>query len=134
VDEVDSVLVVYVEDNPVNLQLVTWVLEASGRYRVLGAQDGLSGLALVQQHHPDIALIDLDLPLLTGLELARRIHQDPALTHIPLVAISASVMGHEHQRSLDAGCRAFIEKPFDIHRLRQVVAELTEAALERPTV
>ena len=114
-------LVVYVEDNLDTQLLVKWVLEATKRYKVLSARDGVSGLELVQQHHPALVLLDLDVPLLNGLEVARRIHADPVLRDIPMIAVSASVMQQEHQRSLDEGCVAFIEKPFDIHQFRQIV-------------
>jgi CheY-like chemotaxis protein len=76
--------------------------------------DGLAGLDLVRKLRPALVLLDLDLPLVDGLELARRIRQEPELSAIPLVAVSASVMHHERQRCLEAGCVAFVEKPFDI--------------------
>jgi two-component system, cell cycle response regulator DivK len=113
--------VVYVEDNIDNLRLVEWVLESTGRYRVLGASDGVAGLELVRQHRPAIVLLDLDLPLFPGLELAKRIHAEPELRHIPIVAVTASVMRQERQRSLEAGCMAFVEKPFDVVAFRDLV-------------
>ncbi len=121
-DETDAVdLIVYVEDDPDTQRLVKWVLEGTKRYTVLSAKDGVSGLAMIKQHRPALVLLDLDLPLLSGLEVARRILEDPALKDIPMIAVSASVMQQEHQRCLDGGCVAFIEKPFDIHSFRQTV-------------
>ena len=123
-DETPPLTVVCIEDNLDNLHLVEWVLEATGRYRVLGATDGVAGLELVRNHRPALVLLDLDLVLFDGFELARRIRSE--FTSIPLVAVSASVMRGERQRSLDAGCMAFVEKPFDIVAFREVVAGCIE--------
>jgi two-component system, cell cycle response regulator DivK len=120
-DETPLQTVVCIEDNLDNLRLVEWVLEATGRYRVLGATDGVAGLELVRQRHPQLVLLDLDLPLVDGFELARRIRSE--FRDIPVVAISASVMRDERQRSIGAGCMAFVEKPFDIVVFREVVAD-----------
>lgn len=120
-DEAPRQTVVYIEDNLDNLRLVEWVLEVTGRYQVLGATDGVAGLELVRQHHPQLVLLDLDLPDLDGFELARRIRSE--FQGIPLVAVSASVMRGERQRCLGAGCMAFVEKPFDIVAFREVVAD-----------
>lgn len=117
----DRHLVVYVEDNPDTIGLVTWILEATGRYRVLGAQDGVAGLKLIKTRRPHLVLLDLDLPLVSGIELAQRVRSDPELAAIPMVAVTASVMNSEKERCLRAGCRAFVEKPFDIDTLRSVV-------------
>lgn len=114
-------LVIFVEDNSDTQRLVKWVLEGTKRYEVIAAKDGVSGLDLVQQHHPALVLIDLDVPLLNGMEVARRILADPDLKEIPLIAVSASVMQQEHQRCLNEGFVAFIEKPFDIQTFRQIV-------------
>ena len=122
----DRVKVVYVEDNLDNLRLVEWVLESTGRYRVLGATDGVAGLDLVRRERPALVLLDLDLPLVDGLELARRIRQDAELRQIPLVAVSASVMRKERQRCLEAGCMAFVEKPFDVIAFTALVGDCIE--------
>ncbi|MCC6748987.1 MAG: response regulator [Deltaproteobacteria bacterium] len=118
----DLPTVVYVEDNPDNLRLVQRVLESTGRYRVLGAADGVAGLALIRHHRPAIVLLDLDLPILGGLELAKQIRTDPELAGTPVVVVSANVMHGERERCLDAGCMDFVEKPIDIVAFRGVVA------------
>lgn len=115
--------VVYVEDNDANFTLVRKVLEATGEVEVTGATTGEEALPLIAADPPDLVLLDLDLPGISGFELAARLKADPALSHIPLVAISASVMKQERDQALAAGCVAFVEKPFDIQRLRQVVAD-----------
>ncbi len=121
--DAERVKVVYVEDNLDNLRLVEWVLESTGRYQVLGATDGLAGLELIRRERPALVLLDIDLPLVDGLELARRIRLDAELKQIPLVAVSASVMRKERQRCLEAGCMAFVEKPFDVIAFTELVSD-----------
>jgi len=119
--QAEPTLVVCIEDSAENLRLMEWVLEAGGRYRVLGAADGIAGLELIRQRRPALVLLDLELPLLDGFELAKRVRADPELRSIPLVAVSACVMRDERRRSLQAGCMAFVEKPFDVLALRKLV-------------
>jgi len=126
--------VVYVEDNEDNFLLVQRLLQASGEIEVIPAIDGITGLQVVQEHRPALVLLDLDIPLLSGLDLAQRIKADPDLQHIPLIAVSANVMRGERQACLDAGCVAFVEKPFDIIVFRDLVhAQLATAAASTTT-
>jgi two-component system cell cycle response regulator DivK len=117
-------LVVCVAADADNLELLHRVLETTGRYRVVGARDGLSGLELVRRERPALVLLDLDLPVVDGMETFRRLRADAELRSVPVVAVSASVMRGERQRCLLAGFEAFVEKPFDIHELRRLAAEL----------
>lgn len=114
--------VVYVEDNAANLALVTKVLGHVG-YEVEGAATGEEGLECIQRDPPDLVLLDLDLPGIDGFEVVQKIKAIPALSAIPFIAISASVMKQERKMALDAGCFSFIEKPFDIGELRVAVEE-----------
>lgn len=114
-------LVVYIEDNPSNFALARRILELSGTYEVLGAKDGLTGLALVHERRPDVVLLDLDLPGISGIEVVQRIRASPEIAKIPVLAVTASVMKRERTQAIDAGCNSFIEKPFDIHQLREQV-------------
>lgn len=116
-------VIVYVEDNQTNLELVTRVLEAGGRFRVVGAPDGPQGLEAVARERPSLVLVDLDVPIINGFEITRRLKASPdaAVRAIPVIAISANVLKNERQAALDAGCVTFIEKPFDIHELRREV-------------
>jgi CheY-like chemotaxis protein len=125
----NRIKVVYIEDNQANLQLVVRALEATGRYEVLGALDGDSGLQLVEAQLPDVVLVDLDVPGTNGFEVARQMKAsaNPAVARIPIAAVSANVLADERGAALAAGCVAFVEKPFDIHRLRELVAELAGA-------
>lgn len=118
-------LVVYVEDNPVNFALVRRILESTGDYEVLPADDGPIGLEIIAQRRPDLVLLDLDLPSLHGLEVLRELKADPELKAIPVIVITASVMQRERSKALERGAVAFLEKPFDIAGLRQAAAEAT---------
>jgi CheY-like chemotaxis protein len=117
-------VVVYVEDNADNFRLVQRLLEQDGEIEVFGAPDGPSGLALVQERRPALVLLDLDVPLLDGLEVARRLRADPATREIPIIAVSAKVMDGERQSCLDAGCAAYVEKPIEIIAFRELVRRI----------
>lgn len=120
---VGTKLVVYIEDNPSNFALARKLLEWSGKYKVLGARDGVTGLELVLERRPDVVLLDLDLPGINGIEVVRAIRNTPEIAMIPVLAVSASVMKRERNQAMAAGCDSFIEKPFDIHDLRRQVDE-----------
>jgi CheY-like chemotaxis protein len=115
--------IVYVEDNPANFVLVRKVLEVHGEHVVEQAGSAEDGWARIEAAPPALVLLDLDLPGMSGLDLARRLKADPRLRGIPVVAISASVMKGERTQALQAGCVSFLEKPFDIQTLRRVVTE-----------
>lgn len=117
-------LLVYVEDNDDNFLLTKRVLEVGGRYEVRGATDGERGLALVRELSPALVLLDLDVPKLSGFEVASALRADPQTASIPLVAVSANVMNREKQLAIASGCDAFVEKPIDIVALRELVDEL----------
>jgi two-component system cell cycle response regulator DivK len=119
-----AVTIVCIEDNAANLDLVKRVLESTGKYRVIGAMDGAEGLAAVEREQPELVLVDLDIPIINGFEVARRIRADPRLDGTRVVAVSANVLKNEPQAALEAGCIAFIEKPFDIHEFRAEIARL----------
>lgn len=128
--------ILYAEDNPANLALVTKVLEHGAGYTVTGVTTGEEALESVRHDPPDLLLLDLDLPGIDGFEVARLLKADPGSARIPIVAISASVMKQERQQAIEAGCVWFVEKPFDISELRQVVRDAIDgrlAARERVT-
>lgn len=115
--------IVYVEDNPANFVLVRKILEVHGKHVVEQAASGEEGLVCIEADPPALVLLDLDLPGMSGLDLARRLKADARLRSIPIVAISASVMKDERNQARQAGCVGFLEKPFDIQELRRMVAE-----------
>jgi two-component system cell cycle response regulator DivK len=122
--------IVYIEDNAANLDLVRRVLEATGKYRVIGVEDGKEGLAVVRRERPALVLVDLDIPSMNGFEITRQLRHDgdAVIAATPVVAISANVLQGESEAAINAGCNAFVEKPFDIHAFREVIASVLEAA------
>ena len=116
-------LVVYIEDNPSNFALARKILEWTGKYTVVNAKDGIIGLEMVRQRRPDVVLLDLDLPGISGIEVVQAIRRTPEIARIPVLAVTASVMKRERTQAMAAGCDVFIEKPFDIHELRRHVDE-----------
>ena len=118
--------IVYIEDNAANLDLVKRVLESTGHYRVIGVDDGQEGLETVRRERPELVLVDLDVPSINGFEVARRVRgdRDPQVAKARIVAISANVLQNEPQAALEAGCDAFVEKPFDIHDFRATIGKI----------
>lgn len=112
--------VLCVEDNAVNMILVERIVEAEG-HDLIKAEDGLTALALLKEVVPDIILLDINLPGIDGLELARRFKSDARLAAVPLIATTAQVLLGDRERCLDAGCDDYLPKPLDIRKLRQVM-------------
>jgi len=119
-------LVLYVEDDPHNFLLVKRALEAMGGVQVQQALDGEQGLQLIGQLHPDLVLVDIQLPGMDGLELTRRLKADEQVRNVPVVALTANVMRGERQRALQAGCADFVAKPFNLGEFRKLVAAYLE--------
>lgn len=120
--------VLYIEDNASNYALVRKVLEATGRYVVTRANSGEDGLEAIRRGAPDLLLLDLDLPGLNGIEVARKLRADPKTARLPIIAVSASVLKAERAQAVEAGCNAFVEKPFDIVEFRDTVEQVLKEA------
>lgn len=114
--------VLCIEDNKTNMLLVSRIVEAEG-YELLRAEDGPSALELLKKQEPDIILLDVNIPGIHGLDLARMIKEDERLASIPLIATTANVLVGDKERCLEAGCDEYLPKPLDIRRLRQVMRE-----------
>ena len=114
--------VLCIEDNKVNMLLVSRIVEAEG-YNLLRAEDGPSALERLEESAPDIILLDVNIPGIHGLDLARMIKDDARLADIPLVATTANVLVGDKERCLEAGCDEYLPKPLDIRRLREVMRD-----------
>jgi two-component system cell cycle response regulator DivK len=112
--------VLCIEDNSVNMLLVSRIVEAEG-HELIQAADGASALDILSDTVPDIILLDINLPGIDGLELARRIRADEKLASIPLIATTAQVLVGDRERCLEAGCDDYLPKPLDIRKLREVM-------------
>ena len=117
-------IVLCVEDNPANMILVGRVVEAEG-YELIKAEDGYKALDILENTVPDIILLDINLPGIDGLELARRFKADERLAPVPLIATTAQVLVGDRERCLEAGCDDYLPKPLDIRRLREVIRQYT---------
>lgn len=104
--------VLIVEDNALNRALLLAVLKTAG-YQLLTAEDGQRGIDLACQELPDLILMDIMLPVLNGLEAARRLKNDPRTRQIPILAITAQSGPAEREYALAAGCDGYITKPID---------------------
>ena len=112
--------VLCVEDNTVNMLLVSRIVEAEG-HELIKAEDGNVALDILDATVPDIILLDINLPGIDGLELARRFKADERLAPVPLVATTAQVLVGDRERCLEAGCDDYLPKPLDIRKLREVI-------------
>ena len=122
--------ILVVEDLELNRKLVRLVLKARG-YKVIEAADAEKALAFLENELPDVILLDIALPGMSGEELARQIRANPAWCDIPIIALTAAAMKGDRERILAAGCDDYISKPLDTHMLAQLVT--TYCAEGRPT-
>lgn len=102
--------ILIIEDNPTNLELMTYLLKAFG-YETMTASDGEAGLEAARCELPDLIVCDIQIPKIHGLELARRLKNDPALSNIPLVAVTAFAMVGDRDKVMAAGFDGYIAKP-----------------------
>jgi two-component system cell cycle response regulator DivK len=118
-----NVRILYIEDDPSNRLLVRRILEAEG-YSIMEATDGLAGLEMAAQMQPDLILLDINLPEMDGYDLASRFREMPELNQVPIMALTANVMKGDRERTLEAGCDGYIQKPIDVDRLPKQIEEI----------
>jgi two-component system cell cycle response regulator DivK len=112
--------VLVVEDNDLNMKLFHDVLEVGG-YNVLQAMDGMEGWRMAREHRPDLILMDIQLPEVSGLEVTKWLKDDETLKSIPVIAITAFAMAGDEDKILKGGCDAYIVKPISISSFLQTV-------------
>ena len=105
--------ILVVEDNKLDMRLLKDILEGSG-YETLQAADGLEAIDLAFASLPDLILMDIQLPEISGLEVTRRLRGDDRSRRIPIVAVTAFAMGWHERQALDSGCDAYISKPISV--------------------
>ncbi len=111
--QVMSKKVLIVEDNELNMKLFHDLLDSQG-YETLQTREGLQALALARLHRPDLILMDIQLPEISGLEVTKWLKDDEELSHIPVVAVTAFAMKGDEERIRQGGCEAYISKPISV--------------------
>jgi two-component system, cell cycle response regulator DivK len=112
--------ILIVEDNELNMKLLHDVLEAHG-YATIATGEGASALPLARRHRPDLILMDLQLPDISGLEAVRALKDDAATHDIPVVAVTAFAMVGDERKALLGGCDGYVAKPIQLHDFLEVV-------------
>jgi two-component system cell cycle response regulator DivK len=108
-----SKLVLIVEDNDLNMKLFRDLIEAQG-YRTVHTRDGMEVLPLARQHRPDLILMDIQLPEVSGLDITRFLKEDPELRSIPVIAVTAFAMKGDEEKIRAGGCEDYISKPIAV--------------------
>jgi len=119
--------ILYVEDNPDNRTLVRRILLAED-YSLLEAVNALDALRVLQKEHPDLILMDINMPDMDGYTLTAKIRAMPGYERIPILALTANVMRGDKEKTLEAGCDGYIQKPLDID---QLIREVEKFLLRR---
>ena len=105
--------VMIVEDNELNMKLFHDLLESRG-YSIIQTRNGMEALGLAREHHPDLILMDIQLPEVSGLEVTKWLKEDATLRSIPVVAVTAFAMKGDEEIIRQGGCEAYISKPISV--------------------
>ena len=111
-----------VEDNELNMKLFHDLLEARG-YNILQTREGMEALRLARQHRPDLILMDIQLPEVSGLEVTKWIKDDPELHPIPVIAVTAFAMKGDEERIRQGGCEAYLSKPISVAKFIETIRQ-----------
>jgi two-component system cell cycle response regulator DivK len=101
------------------------LLEAQG-YQILQTREGLQALSIAREHRPDLILMDIQLPEISGLEVTKWLKEDDDLSHIPVVAVTAFAMKGDEERIREGGCEAYISKPISVSHFLDTITRLLE--------
>ncbi len=125
--------VLYVEDNPANLLLVESLIERRPDFRFLSARDGISGVALAGASQPDVILMDIDLPDISGIDALRLLASDPVTARIPVIALSANAMLHDIEKGTAAGFFRYLTKPVNVNELMTTLDSALDSTASQAT-
>jgi len=118
----------YVEDNPANLKLVEQLIARRPDLRLLSAVNGNLGIELARDNHPEVILMDINLPGISGIDALKILREDPATAHIPVVALSANAMPRDIEKGLQAGFFWYLTKPIKVNEFMDVLDVALEFA------
>jgi len=120
-----------VEDNELNMKLFHDLLEAYG-YHPIGTRNGIEALDLARKHRPDLILMDIQLPEVSGLEVTKWLKEDAELKAIPVVAVTAFAMRGDEERIREAGCEAYLSKPIPVPQFIETIRGFLGVGLSIP--
>jgi two-component system cell cycle response regulator DivK len=123
--------VLIVEDNDLNMKLFHDLLEAHG-YTIVGTRNGIGAVDLARSHRPDLILMDIRLPDVSGLEVTKWIKDDPELRAIPVIAVTAFAMKGDEERIRQGGCEAYLSKPISVAKFIETVHRFLRPAERAP--
>jgi two-component system cell cycle response regulator DivK len=115
--------ILIVEDNPVHMRLIEMTLR-SKNYTLLKATSGEEAMDIATRERPDLILMDLNLPEMTGFEVTKKLRENPSFSHTPIIAITAYAMRGDRERVIESGCDAYLTKPINTHELLNVIAQM----------
>ena len=113
--------VMIVEDNELNMKLFRDLIEASG-YETIQTRNGMEALDLARKYRPDLILMDIQLPEVSGLVVTKWLKDDDQLAHIPVIAVTAFAMKGDEERILQGGCEGYISKPISVSHFLETIA------------
>ena len=128
-----SAQILVIEDNAANLELMVYLLRQQGGHRITTATDGVVGLAAAKTSPPDLIVCDVRMPNMDGYGLVHAVKNDPALKHIPVLAVTASVMADEQQKILQAGFDGYFTKPIEPATFVRQTEQFLTRQLEAPS-
>lgn len=120
-----SKTILIVEDNELNMKLFNDLLESKG-YTIVQTGNGLDAVELTRTHKPDLILMDIQLPEVSGLEVTKWLKADDELAHIPVIAVTAFAMKGDEEKILEGGCEAYISKPISVAKFLSTIESFVE--------
>ena len=115
--------ILYVEDNELNRKMLRHLLRATS-YRLIEAPDGETGISMAREQHPDLILMDVQLPKISGIEATRALRSEPSTAATPIIAITSFALSGDEQRAKEAGASAYLAKPYSPFALLAMIQKL----------
>src|SRR6185369_5834229 len=124
--------ILYVEDNPANLELVEQLIARRSDLRLISAADGSLGIEFARAYQPEVILMDINLPGISGIEAMKILRADPATAHIPIVALSANAVPRDIEKGLEAGFFNYLTKPIKVNEFMDALDQALEYSRSAP--
>jgi len=115
--------ILHVEDNELNRKMIRHLLRGTS-YRLIEASDGEAGMMMARQQHPDLILMDVQLPKISGIEATRTLRAEPSTANTPIIAITSVALSGDEQRAKEAGASAYLAKPYSPFTLLDMIRKL----------